>query len=152
MSSRKKLTIRAAQAKDFPVWKKMWKQYCDFYEAKVPEKITRATWKRILDPKQAVYGLVALDATGSPVGFANYVVHPFTWDTRQACYLEDLFVDPVARGQKVGQALIQALLDLCKKKNWARLYWHTNQDNYRARTLYDRFTPCDHYVRYRIML
>lgn len=152
MSYRKKPTIRPAVARDFPVWNKMWKQYCDFYKANVPARVTRATWKRIISSKDEIYCLLALDDKGRAVGFANYVLHPYTWGTGPSCYLEDLFVDAAARGQGVGHALIKELLKLADKKKWDRVYWHTNEDNYAARRLYDRFLPRDNYVRYRIFV
>lgn len=33
---------------------------------------------------------------------------------------------------------------------WLRLYWHTRENNYRARGLYDKYTPHSGFVRYVI--
>jgi GNAT superfamily N-acetyltransferase len=88
---------------------------------------------------------------GEIVGFSNSVIHPGTWSTGPACYLEDLFVDPTARGKGIGRALIQDLVDLGKQQGWANLYWHTRHDN-PARKLYDEFVGADDFVRYRLTL
>ena len=40
---------------------------------------------------------------------ANCVVHASTWSRQPKCYLEDLFVDPAARGLDVGRALLEAV-------------------------------------------
>ena len=50
----------------------------------------------------------------------------------------------------MGRALIDDLLDLAKERGWDRLYWHTDAGNKTARTLYDRYTKADNFVRYRI--
>jgi hypothetical protein len=33
---------------------------------------------------------------------------------------------------------------------WARLYWNTKENNYRARALYDTYTPHSGFIRYVI--
>ena len=87
---------------------------------------------------------------GQVYGFANCVVHENTWETQAICYLEDLYVTPSARGHGIGRALIEWLRNAMRAEGWARLYWHTRQDNERARKLYDRFAEADDFVRYVI--
>jgi len=64
------------------------------------------------------------------------------------CYLEDLFVDPKKRAVGVGEALIDWLLRETKRRKWSRLYWNTKENNYRARGLYDKYTPHSGFIRY----
>ena len=130
----------------------MWSGYCAFYKTAVPEEVTALNWKRILDPVFPLCSLMARNSNGAPLGFANFLTHPRTWDVRDACYLEDLYVDPENRGQGVGYALISRLKSLCGERGWCRLYWHTEDDNETARRLYDRFSPADGFVRYKIGL
>jgi GNAT superfamily N-acetyltransferase len=130
----------------------MWEAYCAFYETDVPPRVTAATWARILDPASAVNAAIACAGNGGAVGFANYVVHPYTWSERPACYLEDLFVAPEARGRGVGHALIEHLLELGRSSGWGRLYWMTREDNRDARRLYARFGERDDFVRYVLKL
>ena len=66
--------------------------------------------------------------------------------------LEDLWVDPGARGAGVGRRLIDALIVRGRERGWCRLYWHTEADNTAARTLYDRIVPVTGYVRYDVAL
>ena len=84
------------------------------------------------------------------VGFANYVLHPYTWGPESVCYLEDLFVLGHARRGGIGGALINGLVDLCRENGWPRLYWHTHEANGPARALYEQFTTVDPFVRYLI--
>jgi GNAT superfamily N-acetyltransferase len=141
--------IRAALPSDEPAWRQLWRGYCDFYEADVPDAVTNRTWKRILDPDAQVMCLVA-EVEGKVWGFANCVVHENTWETQAVCYLEDLYVMPGARGRGIGSALLEWLRNAMRAEGWARLYWMTRQDNAEARRLYDRFTTADDFVRYVI--
>ena len=141
------LEVRALSAADEQVWRELWDGYCAFYETNVPPQVTAATWQRLLDPEERVDGLVA-EQDGRVVGFVNYVLHPTTWGTGEACYLEDLFVSPAARGGGAGRALIEAVLERATSYGWDKVYWHTRANNERARALYDSFARADDFVRY----
>lgn len=140
--------VRAVEPGDSAAWREMWRGYNTFYGVTLPENVSETTWKRILDPASMVNALLATDAAGNALGFANYVLHPYTWGEGQICYLEDLFVRPEARGQGAGRALIEALIQLSQERGWDRLYWVTHEDNTTARKLYDSFGKADDYVRY----
>jgi GNAT superfamily N-acetyltransferase len=138
-------------------WRQLWQSYCDFYGVSVSSDITETLWHRITDYRTPIHALVAernAKARQAPeiVGFANYVLHPYTWGVEPICYLEDLFVSENARGGGAGSALIKALIAMAKENNWPRLYWHTHQLNEVARSLYDKFTPVDPFVRYVIKI
>jgi GNAT superfamily N-acetyltransferase len=141
------INVRAAIAADEPRWRELWAGYNAFYAAKVPESITQATWRRILDPAAPLVGRVAT-VEGRAVGFSNSVLHASTWAATPVCYLEDLFVDPAMRGSGVGRLLLQDLVGLARQHGWPTLYWHTRGNNSTARRLYDTFTPADDFVRY----
>ena len=141
------INVRAATAADEPRWRELWAGYNAFYEAKVPESITQATWRRILDPAAPMVGRVAT-VEGRVVGFSNSVLHESTWAATLVCYLEDLFVDQAMRGSGVGRLLLQDLVALARQHGWPTLYWHTRGNNGTARRLYDTFTPADDFVRY----
>lgn len=147
-------TIRPAAPSDETGWRALWHDYCAFYQVAVPPSVTAATWARILDPASSINALVAVseDETGALVGFAHYVSHPHTWSEKTLCYLEDLFVNPNARGAGVGHALIERLTTMGRENDWGRVYWHTGTDNAPARRLYDRFTLADNAVKYTVFL
>ena len=141
------INVRAATDADEPRWRELWAGYNAFYAAKVPESITQATWRRILDPAAPIVGRVAT-AEGRVVGFSNSVLHESTWAATPVCYLEDLFVDQAMRGSGVGRLLLQDLVMLARQHGWPTLYWHTRGNNGTARRLYDTFTAADDFVRY----
>ena len=144
------VTIRRIEARDEAHWRSLWDGYCRFYDTNVPEAVTRHTWARMLDPASPVHAIVAERDDGAVIGMANYVIHENTWTLTPVCYLEDLFVDPGARAAGVGKRLIDWLLQEMKTRGWSRLYWATRENNYRARGLYDKYTPHSGFLRYVI--
>jgi len=146
------ILIRPAEARDGAAWAEMWGAYAAFYEVSLSDEVTAATWARILDPTSPIEALLATDAHGGALGFANYVLHPYTWSDKPACYLEDLFVRPEARGRGAGRALIERLIARGGEQGWGRLYWMTREDNTAARHLYDHVGTADGFVRYTIPL
>lgn len=146
------MRIRWAEAADRPQWQGLWDQYLAFYKVDLAAAVTNATWARLLDPACPMGCRLAEDGAGRILGFALHLSHPSSWVPGEDCYLEDLFVAPDTRGAGVGRALIDDLVDLARAKGWHRLYWHTDQDNARARALYDSYTPSDGHLRYRMKL
>ena len=67
-------------------------------------------------------------------------------------FLDDLFVDPDERGQRLGEALIEELVKIAKSKGWPKIRWITSDDNYRARTLYDRVAQKTMWNTYEIVV
>ncbi len=144
------ICIRDAAAADEAAWRRLWSDYCAFYDTRIPELVTARTWQRMLDPASPIFARVAA-VNEAVVGFATGVVHEATWTATPVCYLEDLFVDPQFRRRGLGRLLIADLLDRAKASGWSRLYWHTRAAN-PARRLYDEFANADDFVRYRVML
>ena len=144
------VTIRKIEARDEPRWRALWLGYCRFYEHDVSEAVTCHTWARILDPGSPVHAIVAERAGEGVIGMANYIIHENTWTLTPVCYLEDLFVEPAERAAGAGKQLIDWLVAQMQEQGWSRLYWNTKENNYRARGLYDKYTPHSGFLRYVI--
>jgi len=145
------LTIRPVRQDDEAVWRELWAGYLDFYEAALPATVTDATWNRILADDDTFQAIVA-ERDGEVIGFANVVLHDFTWSDRPAALLHDLFVRPDVRGGGVGRALIDHVVAQGRRERWNRVYWLTKEDNATARRLYDTYAPADGFIRYRVGL
>lgn len=143
--------IRPLRAEDKDVWLDLWQGYVTFYQASISDDVTAVTWARLLDEMEPnMFGLVAVDKNDRSMGFVHCILHLNTWTDRDVCYLEDLFVNPRARGGGIGRALITAVVDRCKDNGWGKVYWLTKQDNAEARMLYEKLTPPSGFIQYVI--
>ena len=124
--------------------------YLAFYRAELPDETSGATFERLCAGDDGMFGLIALDDAGRGIGMANCVVHASTWSRQPTCYLEDLFVAPSARGHDVGRALLEAVKQAGTERGAARVYWHTQQYNGRARSLYDQVGRPTSFVVYEM--
>jgi len=141
--------IRAPEASDEAGWRALWAGYNRFYRAVVAEEVTASLWRTLLSPSGAISGLVAC-RDGELVGLAHLLLHASTWSQRPSCYLEDLFVSPTARGTGAGRALIEAAVLQARARGAARLYWHTQEFNAPARSLYDTLAQRTSFIVYRM--
>jgi GNAT superfamily N-acetyltransferase len=73
--------------------------------------------------RPALFGHVAVDGLGEPVGMALWFLNFSTWAGVHGIYLEDLYVRPHLRGQGYGKALLQTLASICVERGYARLEW-----------------------------
>jgi GNAT superfamily N-acetyltransferase len=143
-------TIRGISTRDESRWRELWDGYNRFYGREPSEPLTCHAWARIMDPESPVHAIVAVDETGFVIGIANYIIHENTTQLKPVCYLQDLFVDVQQRGGGVGQQLIDWLIANMKTQGWSQLYWNTRETNYRARCLYDKYTPHSGFLKYVI--
>jgi len=143
-------TIRELRNDDWDDWKALWTGYLGFYRAELKEETGRATFERMCEGSDGMFGLIALDVEGRGIGMADCVIHATTWSRRPTCYLEDLFVAPAARGQDLGRALLEAVKEQASARGAGRVYWHTQQYNGRARSLYDQVGRPTSFVVYEM--
>jgi GNAT superfamily N-acetyltransferase len=134
---------------DRAAWELLARGYKAFYRTTVPDGGYEETWRRLLAGPE-LHGIGArLD--GKLVGIAHYLFHVTIWSA-DACYLQDLFVDEAARGQGAARALIEQVAHAAQGRGATRLYWTTQQDNARARVLYDRLARFNGFIRYEYPL
>lgn len=132
-------------------WELLWQDYLHFYNEALPDEITQATWEKMLDEQEKMYGLVAYH-NNKMIGFVNYIFHRSTWAKGYYCYLEDLFVAEDARRKGIAKALIYAVREKAKQNNCERLYWVTGESNPNAQMLYNKIAEKTEYFQYRLSL
>jgi GNAT superfamily N-acetyltransferase len=76
------------------------------------------------------------EGEGRVVGIAVWFLNFSTWTGRHGVYLEDLFVDPAARGAGVARALVRALAAEARARGCARLDWAVLDWNEPAKAFY----------------
>lgn len=143
------ITVRPLRADDRPQWIPLWQGYLAFYEVELTDAVTETAWWRLLDPDVDMHGLAACTADGGVIGFVHYLFHPVTWAIAPRCYLEDLFVQPEARGGSAGRRLIEAVYTAADARGADQVYWLTQDFNATARRLYDRVGRKTDFIKYQ---
>jgi len=139
------IEIAQLREADRAAWERLARGYKAFYETELADGEYEESWRR-LRAGECVHGLAAwLD--GRIVGIAHYLFHAQTWSA-DACYLQDLFTAPEARGRGVASALIEGVAEAARLQGAAKYYWMTKEDNRTARALYDRVACFKGFVRY----
>jgi len=89
--------------------------------------------------------VIIAENDGVPIGFALFFHNFSTFEGRPGIYLEDLFVDPAARGSGAGKALLAELARLALARGCARLEWSVLNWNAPAIRFYKSLgaTPMD---------
>jgi GNAT superfamily N-acetyltransferase len=142
-------TVRPIRDSDRDAWLSLWHGYNAFYRNEPAEEVTRETFRRLCEGADGFFGLVAEDDDGGLVGLTHAVFHPATWTTGTYCYLEDLFVSRGGRGSGAGRLLIEGVYAEADRRGADRVYWHTQQYNGPARSLYDAVAHATSFVVYQ---
>ena len=129
--------IREIQLKDKEQWEKLYRGYADFYKVEMNDKILQTVWNCLYDKSHEVEGLV-YEAEDKIVGLAHYRRMPSPLRGQYIGFLDDLFLDPKYRGQKIGEKLINKMKEISNSRGWNLVRWITRNDNTRAKSLYDR--------------
>ena len=129
--------IRDIHLKDKKQWEKLYKSYADFYKVEMNDKILQIVWKWLHDKNHEVNRLV-YEVDGNIVGLAHYRKMPSPLRGQDIGFLDDLFVDPEHRGQRIGEKFINKLKEISKSKRWNLVRWITREDNLGAKSLYNR--------------
>lgn len=142
------IRIVTAAARHRPAWDALYAGYADFYRVTQTPGMRETVWGWIMDPAHEVKALIAEDEAGRAIGLAHY--RPFARPLAASTggFLDDLFVSPEARGMRVGDALIDALAEEGRRRGWSVIRWITADDNYRARSSYDRMATRTMWITY----
>ncbi len=148
------IVVAPLKPADRPTWEELARSYKAFYRTPTSADQYEAVWLQLQVEDSGFYGLGAYrDGTprgepdGALVGIAHYMFHPLLW-YGDACFLQDLFVAKTARGQGAARALIERVAEIAGSRGATRLYWTTQEDNVRARRLYDKVARFNGFIRY----
>jgi GNAT superfamily N-acetyltransferase len=142
------LIVRLLETRDQAAWRRLWNEYCDFYDTKIPDDITALTWARLHDASVFLHGWCA-ELDGAVIGLTHALEHLSTWSQTPYVYIEDLFVDRKVRKSGAGSALIEAVYAHADKINAPKVYWQTEYTNETARKLYEQIGVDSGYMVYR---
>ena len=145
-------SIQPVRPEDVPAVVSMVHELADYERAADQCHITADDLQAALfGASAALFGHVAHDPSGAPVGMMLWFLNYSTWTGRHGIYLEDLYVRPAARGHGLGAAMLATLADTCVQRGYSRLDWWVLEWN-PAREFYHRLgaVAMSEWVPYRL--
>lgn len=146
------VTIAPPRPSDKEDWRRLYDGYVTFYKRQPTDEVADRVWAWIHDENHVLEALVAREPSGRLVGLAHFRETPRPITGTTAGFLDDLFVDPAARGRAIGERLIRAIAEEGRRRGWSLLRWRTADDNYRARARYDKLATRTMWITYQIDL
>ena len=129
--------IRSIKIEDKDDWKALFQMYADFYKVKINENIVTIVWQWLHTSEHELQGLVG-EINSKVIAFAHFRRMPSPLRGKDIGFLDDLYVHPDFRGQKIGEKMIEQLKQISKDKKWNLVRWITRDNNVRAKKVYDK--------------
>lgn len=141
--------IRPLAASDRADWERLFRAYGEFYETQFDDNVLARVWTLLMSEGSGIDALVAEDS-GRVVGFAHYRSHHDTFTGGRDFFLDDLYVEPEARGAGHATALIDGIAAIAASEGavGGTLRWITAHDNATAQRVYDRVATRTTWVTY----
>jgi GNAT superfamily N-acetyltransferase len=145
--------VRPVRVDEFDPWARLFQGYADFYRRPSSDEHKRMLWTWIHD-EHRIECIVAVkvDEAGNETGEPQGLAHLREWVRPLrgvVCgYLDDLFVEPGRRGSGVVDALFAEINRIAVERDWPVVRWTTADDNYRARSVYDRLATRTTWITY----
>ena len=143
--------IREISIKDKESWRKLYKGYANFYKSTINDIILDTVWSWLMDKNHEVKGIV-YEIDGNIIALAHYRAMPRPLKGKYIGFLDDLYVDPAYRNQKIGQKLMNEINVISKSEKWDLVRWITRQDNIKAKSLYDKISEKTNWNVYEMKL
>ena len=123
------VSIRPAVLADVPLILRFVRDLAEYERSADKVAVDERSMRDALFSKRPAAEAVIAELDGKAVGFALFFQNFSTWVGRSGIYLEDLYVDPEARGAGVGKALLTHVARLavnrgCERFEWAVLDWN----------------------------
>ncbi len=118
------MTVRPIRPDDVPAVIGLVRELAEYEKAPHEATMTEQQLSAALfgeSPK--LFGHVAEGPDGAVVGMALWFLNFSTWRGTHGIYLEDLYVQPAARGTGLGKELLRTLAELCVERGYSRLEW-----------------------------
>lgn len=144
--------IRFARPEDVPDVLRLIRALADYEREPDAVETTEDDLRRWVFGEDAVASVLVAEHGGRVVGMALWFTTFSTWRGVPGLYLEDLFVDPAARGTGLGRSLLQALARIAVDRGYARVEWVVLDWNTPSIEFYEAIgaRPLDEWRTYRL--
>jgi GNAT superfamily N-acetyltransferase len=133
------LTVRIAKAtrEHLPRVVELMKGLAEFEKLLDEFRVTEALLERYLFTREPVAELLVGYLDEEICGYALFFHNFSSFQGRPGMYLEDIYVEPSARGKGLGKALLLEVLQIAQKKGFLRCEWVVLDWNQRAKHFYE---------------
>jgi len=132
------ISVRPATRADLPSVLSLLRELAQF-EGKLDQvEASEARLNEYAFGPRACIEMLVGSACGIDVSYALFFPHFASFRALPWLYLEDLYVQPQARGSGVGRAMMRALAKLVQDREWAGMAWGVLDWNEAAFHFYER--------------
>jgi len=144
--------IRFAQAADTAVILGFIRALAEYEKLEHECVATEETLRATLFGEKPYAEVLLIEEEGKAHGFALFFHNYSTFLARPGIYLEDLFVNPAARGKGYGKALLAKLAEIAVARGCGRLEWSVLDWNQPSIDFYLSLgaRPMDEWTVYRV--
>jgi GNAT superfamily N-acetyltransferase len=146
------IRVRQAEAGDFDLVAAFIRKLAEYERLLHEVRFDPEMLRRHLFGERPAAEVLIGEVDGVPAGFALFFQTFSTFEGKPGIYLEDLFVDPEARGSGLGRALLRRLAELVVERGGARLEWAVLDWNELGKGFYRTIgaAPVDGWERWRV--
>jgi GNAT superfamily N-acetyltransferase len=146
------VTVRPAIPADLPLIAELIRALAVYEQLADEVRFDEAALGRNLFGPRPYAEVIIGEVEGAPQGFALFFYNFSTFEGKPGIYLEDLFVQPEARGAGLGKALLAHLAGLAVECGCARLEWWVLDWNAPAIGFYKKLgaRPMDEWTTMRV--
>ncbi len=147
-----KISVRESKVNDLPLIIEFIKELAEFEELSDEVSVTEDMLKDSLFSSKRYAEVYIAEYEGIPAGQVLFFHNFSTFKGKPGIYIEDLYVRPQYRGKGIGKALLEAMIELAKKRNCARVEWVVLNWNKTAIDFYERMgaSSLNDWITYRI--
>ena len=131
------IKIRSLISDDYTNWIDVYRHYAEHYNVSLTKSGIAKTWSWLIDEAHPSNCIVT-ETNMSLVGLAHYRAMPSPLKGKNIGFLDDVIVKPSERGTIAAKLLFDELKIIGRRENWDIIRWITRDDNYRARSFYDK--------------
>ena len=143
------IDFRALREDDHADWLPLYRGYADHYKVQLTPEGLATTWNWLMDDGHPLVGVAAV-LDGRLAGLAHFRAMPSPLRGQEVGFLDDLFVDPSCRGLGLADGLINLAKEHATANGWKVVGWITKDNNYRARSVYDRIAVRSDWITYEM--
>lgn len=142
----------SARVEDVPVILDFIRQLAEYEKLAHEVAATEQTLRETLFSERPYAEVLIAYWEEAPVGFALFFHNYSTFLAKPGIYLEDLFVNPSARGKGIGKALLTRLAELANERGCGRVEWSVLNWNVPSIEFYRRMgaRPQDEWTTFRL--